>query len=93
MGSRTNAAQLIIMISGAVLLFAGLGMTAAQLATELEAKKFLMSNLSGFNAGKDGFNFTTSYVGLNLAALGTILEIVGYVASRPWRSSKATDNE
>jgi hypothetical protein len=38
-----------------------------------------------------GINFTT-YVGLIIVVVGAFLEIVGYLASKPWKSSSGKDS-
>jgi hypothetical protein len=72
--------QLIILISGAVLIIFGIGLVTTQLVQEILFKAdvpFCEVNFSG-----TGFKLNTHYAGLSLAGIGAFLEIVGWLGSR-----------
>jgi uncharacterized membrane protein len=77
--------QLIIMLSGAVLIVAGLALIAVQFNQEVlisgsrPASRTIETDPSG------GLKLTTTYVGLVVVAIGALLETVGYLAGLPWR--------
>ena len=78
--------QLIVMLSGAALLVAGLVLVVVQLAVEMNAPTFVPSTRSIETSATGGIKLRTTYVGLVVMAIGAALEIVGYVATVPWRS-------
>ena len=81
-------AQLIIMISGALTLLTGLIMTVHQYAAEAgkggrnQHRPPHSRNMSFSPTG--GFKVATTYVGVLIAAIGALLEIVGYLSTAPW---------
>lgn len=85
MNDRTP--QLIIMLSGAALIIAGLVLIAVQFYQEVLAveprtqlpTRTIETDPSG------GLKLTTTYVGLVVVAIGALLETVGYLAALPWR--------
>ena len=80
-------AQRIIMLSGAVLIVAGIGLIIAQMWIEVTQPQHAFSQRGASLEGA-GTKATvqTTYVGLIIVFVGAFLEIVGYVASRPWKS-------
>jgi uncharacterized membrane protein len=80
--------QLVIMISGAVLMLVSIILIAVQFSHELTQPEFAPRTRSLEAAPYEGaLKLTTNYVGLVVIALGALLEIVGYVATLPWRES------
>jgi Flp pilus assembly protein TadB len=77
--------QLIIMLSGATLIVIGVVLLVLQLSTELNQPAFIPETRSLETTPTGGFKLTTTYVGLVVLVIGATLEIVGYVASTPWR--------
>ena len=83
-----DIAQLIIMISGAVLLTVGIIMIIPQFCIEMWIYyKSATISPSQFDASK-GIKLGTQYVGVMVLAIGATLEIVGYVSTLPWRDRK-----
>ena len=76
--------QLIIMLSGAALMVVGVVLIVVQLAHELNAPAFEATSRTLETTPTGGIRLSTTYVGLVVLALGAALEIVGFVASRPW---------
>jgi uncharacterized membrane protein len=80
--------QLIIMISGAVLMLVSIILIAVQFSHELAQPEFAPRTRSLEAASYEGaLKLTTNYIGLVVIAPGALLEIVGYVATLPWRES------
>jgi uncharacterized membrane protein len=81
--------QLIIMISGAVLIAAGLFFVALQFQNETRAARILsqpvdpMSQHMAVDPGK-GVDLSTRFVGLEIVVVGAVLEIVGFLGLKPW---------
>lgn len=76
--------QLIIMISGALLIVVGIVLVAIQmgdmtLADAPRRTRSIETTPSG------GIKLTTTYVGLVVMVIGAALEIVGYLGATPWR--------
>lgn len=86
----TRAPELIIMLSGAALILVGISMVGAQLYVELMTGSFAGGEImSGARVTpSSGLDVSTSYVGVMLIAIGAGLEIIGYMASRPWRTDQ-----
>lgn len=79
-------AQLIIMLSGALLIVVGIGLIVAQMWIEVTIPAHAFDQRSGMlkGAGTE-VSVQTTYVGLIVLFVGAFLEIVGYVAGRPWK--------
>jgi hypothetical protein len=86
-------AQLIIMLSGALLIFVGIGLVIAQMWIEVTvpAHEFAKRGASFEGAGTKTEVHTT-YVGLIVLYLGAFLEIIGYVTGRPWKVTQELQN-
>ena len=82
--------QLIIVISGAVLIAVGILAICAQMYTEFMSGSF-PGGFSSLEAIPAHFKVSTSYVGIELVILGVVLEIVGYIGTGPWK--KFTNSE
>lgn len=82
--SSETLPQLIIMLSGAALMVVGVVLVIVQLTHELNTPGFAGSSRSLETTPTGGIKLSTTYVGLVILAIGAALEIVGYVASRPW---------
>jgi uncharacterized membrane protein len=81
-----NVPQLVIMLSGAVLMVVGVVLVVVQLAHELSLPTFSGgATRSVETSPTGGIKLSTTYVGLVVLAIGAALEIVGYVAATPWR--------
>jgi hypothetical protein len=79
------------MISGAVLLVAGIALIIPQFYIEmLTFSQLKPVDRSTLDASK-GLSFTTSYVGVMVLGIGPFLEIVGYISTVPWRQNKNPD--
>lgn len=81
-------AQLIIMLSGALLIVVGIGLIVAQMWIEvtIPTQEFARRGASLEGAGTKA-SVQTTYVGLIVLFVGAFLEIVGYVAGRPWKAA------
>jgi hypothetical protein len=84
---KNDIPQLIIMVSGAVLIVLGIALVIPQFYIEMQIYAQLKSiGASGFDASK-GIHISTSYVGVMVLGTGATLEIVGYV-SGIWKHRK-----
>jgi energy-converting hydrogenase Eha subunit E len=81
--------QLIIMLSGAALIVVGVILVILQLNHELALSSFNPSSRALQTSPTGGLQLATTYVGLIVLAIGATLEIVGFVAASPWRSSRS----
>lgn len=79
--------QLIIMLSGAVLIVIGTVLVFVQLMHEMNQPAFAPPTRALETTPTGGIQLSTTYVGLVVLAIGAALEIVGYVASTPWRNT------
>lgn len=77
--------QMMIMLTGAFLIIVGVGLIVFQMWVETTSPGIQFNprslNIEGVGAKA---SITTTYVGLIIAAIGSVLEIVGYLASKPW---------
>jgi uncharacterized membrane protein YecN with MAPEG domain len=76
--------QLIILISGAVLIGVGIVAICLQMLTQFMHGDF-GSGLSSLKAFPAQFEVSTSYVGIELVIIGAVLEMVGYMGTGPWK--------
>ena len=81
-------AQLIIMLSGALLIVVGIGLIIAQMWVEVSipAHEFAHRSATFEGAGTKA-SVQTTYVGLIVLFVGAFLEIIGYVAGKPWKAT------
>ena len=80
-------AQLIIMLSGALLIVVGIGLIIVQMWIEvtMPAHDFAQRGAMLEGAGTKA-SVQTTYVGVIVLFLGAFLEIIGYVAGKPWNT-------
>jgi hypothetical protein len=75
------------MWSGAIFIVIGVLLVVTQLAFEMQTRQFVGGPV--MRGGKfdptSGIDVKTSYVGVMVLGIGAILEIIGYLAGRPWR--------
>jgi hypothetical protein len=81
--------QLIIMLSGALLVVVGIGLIIAQMWIEvtIPAQEFAKRAATFKGAGTEA-TVQTTYVGLTVLYVGAFLEIIGYVAGKPWKPTR-----
>jgi hypothetical protein len=82
-----------IMISGAFLILIGILFVHGQMNAEMAMAKSMMGALAehpsqSFQARLPDFEVTTRFPGVELVAIGAMLQIVGYLGGRPWTSSE-----
>jgi len=79
--------QLIIIVSGAVLIVAGIVLVTFQMVVQLKRPKAKFASRSVDLGGpfKTKAALKTTYAGLVMILLGVVMEIVGYLATAPWR--------
>jgi hydrogenase/urease accessory protein HupE len=85
--------QAIIMVSGAALIAVGVLFTGAQLALEFMRGPPIANSASATPSQRivvssSQVDATTRFVGLELVIVGTVLQVIGYVSTRPWTSNK-----
>jgi hypothetical protein len=80
--------QALIMASGLLLIVIGVLAIGAQMLTELQpqTQHALSPPPQTVAVSRDQLTASTRFVGLELVLVGALLEIVGYVATLPWRS-------
>lgn len=81
---KNNAPQLIIMLSGTVLILAGIALIAWQMQHEFATPDFVPQGRSG-TLNTSGFTVTTTHDGIIICFVGAFLEIIGYIGAVPWR--------
>lgn len=85
---RLAHAQLVVIWSGAVVIAGGLSLIIAQFWVEVsvisDGSRFGSRSASVDAAGVSA-SVETTYVGLVVLVVGAVLEIVGLIATRPWR--------
>jgi hypothetical protein len=88
-----DRAQLIIMVCSAILIIFGLGLIAVQMWVQVTAPdiEFRPRGIGLETMGTKA-SVNTTYVGLIIVVVGAFLEIVGYLASKPWKSSSGKDS-
>jgi hypothetical protein len=80
--------QALIMISGLLLIVLGLLATGAQLGVELlgpPTSSQQVQQSQQIIVSPNQLDASTRFVGLELVLVGALLEIVGYVGTRPWK--------
>jgi hypothetical protein len=89
---RPKDAQTVIMLSGAILIVGGLILIGAQFWIEVslsaDAPNFAKRGANLEAAGVTA-SVQTTYVGLVVLIVGAFLEVVGFIAARPWRGEAA----
>ena len=76
------------MLSGAFLIVVGIGLIIAQMSIEvfIPTQEFAQRGATLEGAGTKA-SIQTTYVGLIVLFVGAFLEIIGYVAGRPWKAT------
>jgi hypothetical protein len=79
--------QLIILISGAVLILTGIILVVFQMILQMKRPdvKFQPRSLNVAGPFKTKGALKTTYAGLVMILLGVVMEIVGYLATAPWK--------
>ena len=83
--------QLIIMLSGTLLIIVGVAAVCFQSYIEITSRTFDQFGAGLSNtlvAQPNQFHITTRFPGLELVVVGALLEIVGYLGTRPWNERK-----
>ena len=75
--------QALIMISGAILLALGVVAIGVQLFSEIATHPNTVSQ--AIKVAPGSLEASTRFVGLELVLVGALLEIVGYLATTPWK--------
>lgn len=79
--------QLIIIVSGAVLMLTGIVLVAIEMRIQqgqpVEKRATRSFNVSG--PFKTKASLKTTYAGLVMILLGVAMEVVGYLATAPWK--------
>jgi hypothetical protein len=77
-----------MMLSGALLVVVGIGLIIAQMWIEvtIPAQEFAKRSAAFKGAGTEA-SVQTTYVGLIVLYVGAFLEIIGYVAGKPWKGT------
>ena len=83
--------QLIIMLTGAVLIAVGLIFIGMQFQNEARAGRLMSQPVDPMAQHilvdpKKGVDLTTRFVGLEIIIIGAVLEIAGFLGVRPWRT-------
>ena len=81
--------QLIIMLSGVVLIAVGLYFVWDQVALETHAARLASQPVDPQSQHimidpSQGVNLSTRFVGLEIVVVGAVLEIVGFLGLKPW---------
>lgn len=84
-----NLPQILIMLSGAILIVVGVVLIVVQFQHELAAPTISAFPRSLETSPSGGIKLVTTYVGLIVVGIGAALETVGYVATTPWRAGRA----
>lgn len=77
--------QLIILVSGAVLIGIGIVAISAQMISEFMHNSPVGRNMSAIEMFPGRASVSTSYVGIELVVIGAVLEMVGFIGSGPWK--------
>lgn len=77
------------MLSGALLIVVGIGLVIGQMWIEvtIPATQFDPRGATFEGAGAKA-SVQTTYVGLIVLFVGALLEIIGYVAGKPWKATQ-----
>jgi len=81
--------QMIIMLSGLLLIFFGIAAVCFQSYNEIIAQQHAVPiQPNDLFVNSTEFKATTRFAGIELILIGAILEVVGYVGTRPWKDDK-----
>ena len=76
--------QMLIMFSGALLILCGIPMVVYQSYSEITSKRSGFAPQSA-SVTPSQLSVTTRFPGIELVAIGALLEIVGYLGTQPWK--------
>ena len=78
--------QMLIMSSGALLILCGIAMVAFQSYSEMTSRAPSVSPPSQrADVTPSQISVTTRFPGIELVAIGALLQIVGYLGTQPWK--------
>jgi hypothetical protein len=81
--------QTIIMLSGAFLIFIGVVALCAQLYAELNTTDPIGADAPNeIRLMASEVRATTRFAGIELVGIGALLQIIGYLGTRPWKNSE-----
>jgi hypothetical protein len=85
--------QLIIMLSGALLIVVGVTAVCFQAYMEitsqtLDPARFSPGPSNDLLARPSEFKITTRFAGIELIVIGALLQIVGYLGTQPWKKTE-----
>jgi hypothetical protein len=85
--------QALIMASGATLIFVGIVAVCFQSYSEIMASPAVTASplSQTLSARPTNFSVTTRFPGIELIIIGALLEIVGYVGTRPWKDAEISN--
>jgi hypothetical protein len=83
--------QLIMMALGAVLLLVGATMVVVQIYFEVKTGTSAAGNNMGGLARHMKLTTSYHYAGSIIAAIGAALEVIAFVATRPWRNVRKSN--
>jgi hypothetical protein len=76
--------QATIMITGALLILLGVVAVGVQIFSEFGGASIVPQQSQQMHASTTDFQVTTRFPGIELVIIGAVLEIVGYLGTRPW---------
>jgi hypothetical protein len=97
-GMRPGWPQVVIMASGAILILLGILAVCAQLyigpvaETSSSPDRQPQADQKA-NASAGGTGATSRFAGVDLAAIGAVLLIVGYLGAAPWKDEEEKEDE
>jgi hypothetical protein len=81
--------QTIIMLSGTFLIFIGVVILCAQLYAELNAADPISPEAPNeLRLMASDVRVATRFAGIELVGIGAVLQIIGYLGTRPWKKSE-----
>jgi uncharacterized membrane protein len=86
---RAGWPQTIIMLSGTFLIFVGVVVLCAQLYAQLNGIDPIGPDTPNeIRLMASEVRATTRFGGIELVAIGAVLQIIGYLGTRPWKKSE-----
>jgi hypothetical protein len=76
--------QILIMSTGTLLILCGIAMVAYQSYSEITSKHPGFPSQSA-TVAPGQISVTTRFPGIELVAIGALLQIVGYLGTQPWK--------
>ncbi len=77
--------QMLIMSSGALLILCGIAMVAYQGYSEITSQQSGVQQQQSASVAPGQISVTTRFPGIELVAIGALLQIVGYLGTQPWK--------